>query len=204
MNDKERILMLILDRLNLTQGLCLQGYKEEIFKDKSDGHEYVHFGAYDDRPVQKGDLVIAQTGSVCDWKIAWVHQVISYDTCVLREIGSNRLCTWGNERFCRIVGMHESLLLEGEQYIFEQKVIKAFHKGDEYWYRFGGVDFVENNIARIWIREAFGGIKDKSKPFSCELKWNKKTSIKKILETMQENGYGTRKFDLVIAEAVRT
>ena len=196
MNDKERILMTILNRLYSTQFLCLRGYEEKMFLD-TDKSEYVHFGAYDDRPIQKGDLVMAVTGNVSDWKIAWVHQVVSSDTCVLREIGSNRLCTWGNERFCRIAGIHESLLLEGDVYLFEQKVIRAFDKGDEYWYRFGGIDFLENGIARIWIREAFGGIKNRSKPFSFELKWNKRTSVKGILEALRVNGYGTSKFEVM-------
>lgn len=198
MNDKERILMTILERLYLTQSLCLKGYEEKMFSDSMNGHEYVHFGAYDDRPVQKGDLVMAQTGPVNDWKIAWVHQVVSSDTCVLREIGSNRLCTWSNERFCRIVGLHESLLLEGEEYLFERKVIKAFHKGDKYIYRFGGVDFLDNGIATIWIREVFGGMlsdKKGTKPFSFDMKWSPKTSIKSILKNMIDNGYGTRKFE---------
>jgi hypothetical protein len=197
MNDKERILIAILERLCLTQFLALRGDEEAKFRDNVDGHEYVHFGAYDDRPIQKGDLVIAQTGPIDDFKIAWVHQVLESDTCLLREIGSNRLCTWSNERFTRIAGMPDMLMLEGEQYIFQQKVFKAFRKGDEYWYRFGGVDFLDGNIARIWIREAFGGLGKPSKPFSCEMTWNKRTSVKKILETMRESGYGTKKFEPV-------
>lgn len=195
MNDKERILMLILSRMSFTQTLCLRGNQEKQFADK-DG-QYVHFGCYDDRPVEKGDLVMAQTGSVGDWKIGWVHQVISFDTCVIREIGSDRLCNYSNERFVRIVGMEPSLLLEGEEYIFEQKVKAAFHKGDKYIYRFGGVDFKENNVAEIWIREVFGGFnpKNPSKPFSFTMKWTKRTTVKKILETMYAHGYGTREFE---------
>jgi hypothetical protein len=193
MNDKERILMLILERLYSTQVLCLRAYDEIKFRDG----EYVHFGGYDDRPIQRGDLVMAQTGSISDWKIAWVHTVVTNDTCILREIGSNRLCNYGNGRFVRIAGMHESLLLEGDKYLFKQKIIRAFQRGDEYIYRFGGVDFLDDGSAKIWIREMFGGLKDKSEPFSFEMKWNKNTSIKKILETMIENGYGTRKFEVI-------
>lgn len=95
--------------------------------------------------------------------------------------------------------MHESLLLEGDEYIFDKKVERAFHKGGEYVYRYGGVDFLENQTVRIWIREVFGGMfhGKESKPFSFEMKWNKRTSVKKILESMRENGYGTRNFELV-------
>ena len=205
MNDKERILMEVLNRLSLTQTLCLRGDTETKFKNPSDGYEYVHFGAYDDRPVKKGDLVLACTGNVSDWKVGWVHEVVSRDTCVIREIGSNRLCNYSNERFTRIVGMPEESIYEGDEYIFQQKVMRAFGKGDEYFYRYGGVDFLENRTARIWIREVFGGmIHGGSVPFSCDMKWDKRTSVKKILETMRENGYGTRKFDVVKKEGEET
>lgn len=195
MNDKERILMTILERMSMTQTLCLRGNQEKQFQDK-DG-QYVHFGCYDDRKVQAGDLVMAFTGPVSDWKIAWVDQVISDNECVLREIGSHRLCRWSNEQFKRIVGLDSSLLLEGDQYQFQIKVMRVFRKEDQYWYRFGGIDFLPNQIARIWIREAFGGIRNPSKPFSFEMPWNKRISLKKITEAMYANGYGTRKFELI-------
>jgi hypothetical protein len=133
---------------------------------------------------------------VSDFKVGWVHQVVDSSTCVIREIGSNRLCNYGNEKFTRIVGMHTSQLLEGQEYIFQQKVVRAFRKGHEYMYRFGGVDF-EQHYATIWIREAFGGfdLKNPSKPFSFSMAWNSKTSVKRILEAMRENGYGTREFE---------
>ena len=197
MNDKERILLVLLDEMSLTQLLCLRGNEEAKFKDETRG-EYVHFGAYDDREVQKDDLVLCATGNVHDWKIGWVHEVIDMSTCIIREIGSNRLCNVSNEMFKRIVGVGDSLLLEGEKYIFQQKVMRAFGKGDEYMYRFGGIDFLDDQtVARVWIREAFGGIDKPSKPFSFEMAWNKRTSVKKILEAMRENGYGTRKFEII-------
>lgn len=195
MNDRERILMQIIDKLSLTQTLCLRGNDEAKFIDR-DGSVYVHFGAYNDRPIQKGDLVLAETGRVSDWKVGWVHEVIDGSTAVIREIGSYRLCNYGNERFTRIVGMHPSLLLEGDEYEFQQKVFKAFHRGDEYMYRFGGVEFRPDHTAEIFVREAFGGHKlnQESIPFSFSMKWDKRTSVKKILEAMREHGYGTREF----------
>lgn len=188
--------MEIMNRLAITQTLCRHAEKEADFIDKYDGSVYVHFGCWDDRPIQKDDLVFAQTGHVSDFKIGWIHQVVDSSTCVIREIGSNRLCEYGNERFTRIVGMHPSQLLEGKEYVFQQKVFRAFHKGDEYMYRPGGVDF-KGSLATIWIREAFGGFnpKNPSKPFSFDMKWNAKTSVKMILEAMIENGYGTLKFE---------
>lgn len=194
MNDRERILMYIINCLYFTQTVCLNGISESQFKDTS-FDDFVHFGCYDDRPVQKGDLVLALTGNINNWKIAWVEEVISPTFCVLREIGSNRLCDYANEKFIRIVGMRPRTLLEMDEYIFDQKVLKAFQRGKEYSYRYGGVDFLGNKTARIWIREVFGGIRGNSQPFSFNMKWNKKTSIKYILEMMRENGYGTREFD---------
>ncbi len=197
MNDKERILMNILSNMYFTQIVRLKGDRECMFDDGNS--EYVHFGGYDDRPIQRGDLVLCQTTGLHDWKIGFVHQVIDSQACIIREIGGNRTCNVSNERFVRIAGIPDDSLLEGDEYIFKQKVLQAFHRGDEYMYRFGGVDFLAEHIARIWIREAFGGVlggKGKmSTPFSFEMKWNKRTSIKLILETMRENGYGTRDFE---------
>lgn len=116
MNDRERILMEIIDRLSVTQVLCRHAEKESDFVDR-DGHIHVHFACYDANPIQKGDLVLAVTGEVSDFKIGWVHQVIDDSTCVIREIGGNRLCNYGNEKFERIIGMPPSLLLEGKEYI---------------------------------------------------------------------------------------
>lgn len=196
MNDKERILMLILDRMSMTQLLCLRGNMEKQFSRDDGRQDYVHFGCYDDRPIQKGDLVLAATGFVSDFKIGFVHQVITEDQCVIREIGTDRICNYGNERFIRIVGMEESSLFEKDQYIFEQKVIAAFRRGGEYVYRFGGVVFKEGNIVEIWVREVFGGMMGhRSKPFAITMQWNKRTSIKKILEHMRLNGYGTKEFE---------
>jgi len=194
MNDRERILMSILQRLQFTQGLCLHGdYKKQFEKDGNT--EYVHFGTFDDRPLQIGDLVMGQTGPIDDFKIGWVHKIISFDNLIIREIGSDRLCNYSNESWKRIVGMDKSLLLEGDKYNFNIKVQKAFHRGNEFSYRFGGVDF-EEDTAKIWIREAFGGmINGGTVPFSFVIPWNKKTTIKKILELMIENGYGTKKFE---------
>lgn len=191
MTDKERILMTILNRMHYTQILCLFGIREAQFADGD--NQYVHFGGYDDRPVQPGDLVLCNTTGIHDWKIGWVHE-ISGDIHTIREIGSDRLCNISNETFTRIAGLDPSDVLEGDEYSFREKVIKAFRRGDEYMYRFGGVDFLPDKVARVWVREAHGGFGRPSKPFSFEMRWNKKTTIAGILRAMIENGYGTRKF----------
>jgi len=182
----------------LRSSLLLVGKSsEKDFEHEFGKHKYrdVHFGCYDDRPLQPGDLVLAQTGPVDDFKVAWVYQVVSESNCILREIGSSHLCNYSNETFKRIVGMDKELLLEGDRYLFRVKVLKAFKRGGDYSYRYGDVEFHNERIVEIWIRESFGGWDGESIPFSFKMKWNKKTSIKKILETMIENGYGTRKFE---------
>ena len=193
MNDKERILMTIIDRLYSTQVLALNGIRESMFVDEIMGHDYVHFGAYDDRKVKPGDLVLAQTGRVDDFKIGWVESTVTHDTCIIREIGSDRLCRYSNESFIRIVGLHDELLLEGDQYQFKLKVLKAFSRGEHsYIYRYGGIEFPEPRKARFWIRCIFGGVPPGSKkPFPVEMKWNKRTTIKSILQNMIDAGYGT-------------
>ena len=192
MNDRERILMTILRKLRFTQILCLHGWNEEKFKDGED--EYVHFGGYDDRPIKKGDLVIADTSRISDWTIGWVEDVYSDSHMLIREIGTNRLCNYSNEGFHRIVIDH-SLIREGEKYKFQCKVLKAFKRGSAYKYRYGGIEFLDDNTVRVFIREAFGGITYKSIPFSFDMQWSKRTTIKEILEEMIENGYGNREFE---------
>lgn len=195
MNDKERILTTILDQFYYTQTLCFHSPKENDFI-KSGGDTYVHFGAYDDRKIKVGDLVMGKTGKVHDFKIGFVHEILSKFEMVIREIGSNKLCNYSNESFTRIVGLKPSDLYEKGQYGFYQKVLKAFTRGNEYSYRYGGLEFLGDNIAKIWIREAFGGFGEcKSCPFSFKIEWNKRTTIKEILNLMIENGYGTKKFE---------
>ena len=99
-----------------------------------------------------------------------------------------------NEKFVPIVGLESWQCLEGNEHKFREKVIKAFRRGDEYIYRFGGVE-INGHSAIIWVREAFGGLDKPSKPFFVSIHWTAKTSIKTILETMREQGYGTREFD---------
>lgn len=194
LTDKERIFLSILEHLYLTQVLCLRGIHKQQFQDA--GSAYVHFGTYDEGPIQVGDLVMGITGRISEVKIGVVVEIYpNRELVVIREIGTERLVNYHNERFVRIVGMSPSLLLEGAQYEFQQKVMRAFQNGGEYWYRFGGVEFLENQVARIWVREAFGGGAKPSNPFSFEMRWNKKTSVKAILTAMRENGYGTKKFD---------
>lgn len=201
LSDRERILTTVIQELSTAAILCPRGngYDEASWKGRSgnDGM-YVHFAHY--RKPIAGDLVIGDTGSISQWKIGFYVEPLndSLGGAVIREIGSQRLCNYSNEEFTPIVGLSKTDLLEGDRYQVYLKVLKAFGKGAEYMYRFGGVD-IEDAKMTIWIREAFGGrssSKDRgSKPFSVEMPWDKKTTVKAILAAMRAAGYGTRQFE---------
>jgi hypothetical protein len=196
MNDKERILMSVIRGLRSTTGLVRNNLwgSENYKRDGGDGY-YVHFAPWKD--PQKGDLVLCEAMSIDDWSVGFVHMVISNHECIIREIGSDRLCRVSNEGFSPIIGMSSIDLLEGAQYGFYQKVLKAFRKGDEFLYCFGGIDF-DGEDAIIWVRERYGGIirfrEHGSAPFSIRMRWSDKTTIKAILQAMRDGGYGTREF----------
>lgn len=197
MSDKERILTRIIKGLRSTGALvhdAAYSWSSEPYR--SGNGYYIHFAPWNE--PKRGDLVLCETGEISDVSIGFVHEVISGDRCIIREIGSNKLCDYGNERFTPIVGLSEIDLLEGEKYEFYRKVLKAFARGDEYWYRFGGLHF-DGEDAVIWIREPFGGYiqyrEHGSEPFSVSMKWNKNTTIKAILQAMISAGYGSRKFE---------
>jgi hypothetical protein len=198
-NDKERILMNIINRLYSTMVLAPnpKGFSRKDFIDRwsSGEHLYVHIARYQD--PKPGDLVLCKTMNVNDWKIGWYVQCVGYSEAMIREIGTQRICHVSNEDFAPIVGMPYDEILEGDEYVFYRKVLKAFYRGYEFNYRFGGVTF-DGRDATIWVREAFGGLGDlhhQSKPFPVPIHWNKKTTIKSILQTMRDHGYGTRKFE---------
>lgn len=191
MNDRERILMAVIDRLSTSQLLGPAG-RFDTYNAAAWG-DYAHF-AYYKKPLP-GDLVLAKSGFVSPWKVGiYVEKLPGpYGGAVIREIGTGRLCSYANEDFVPIAGMDKITLLEGDQREFYVKVLKAFRKGDEYCYRFGGIDFDDSNV-KITIREIFGGVLASSQPFSITMEWSKRTSIRTILKAMRDGGYGTKSF----------
>jgi PAS domain-containing protein len=191
MNDRERILTHIIDRLASTQLLAnhRHGYDSEEYRD---GDTYrVHF-AYS-KDAQVGDLVLAQTGGISEFKIGFVHHVVSESNLIIREIGSDKLCNYANERFVPIYGLTEIDLLEGEKHEFYIKVQKAFRKLDNFWHRFGGIHF-DGNTVEIRVRERYGGLKAPTDPYTITIKWSKSMTIKRIMALMVEGGFGITEF----------
>ncbi len=206
LTDRERILMTIIDRLSGTFMLMrgsVSYFGPEAYTTPSLG-TLVHFANYAE--PKPGDLVLAKTGHVSEWKIGWYvkKRLGSLGGAVIREIGSERLCNYDNESFVPIYGLDPITLLEGDKRAFYVKVVKAFRRGDEYVYRFGGIRF-EGQEACITIREVFGGALagGGSQPFDVRLVWNKRMSVKRILEAMRAGGYGTHKFERT-PEATKT
>lgn len=197
MTDKERILMGIIRKLSSTQvRRCDKGnWSSDIYYDESSKSYLTHFAYWDKYELKVRDLVLCQSSGLHDWTIGYIHELYDSATAVIGEIGTNRLCRVGNESFIPIRGMEKYELWEGEEYKFSMKVKKAFARGREYWYRYGGLEFPTKQEAVIYIREKFGGLDTPSKPFSFSMKYNAKTSIKTILEKMREHGYGTRAFE---------
>lgn len=164
LNDRERILMEIIDGLYGTQ--LRTDHKAGIQKSDDyadhDGYLDVHFNIW--REPKPGDLVMGRSGRIHAWKIGWYVSKLhgNFGGAMIREIGTDRLCEYVNETFFPIVGLRKADVLEGEQQAMLVKVLKAFRDGDSDVYRFGGIEFKEPRVAKVWIREKHGGIGDKT------------------------------------------
>jgi hypothetical protein len=191
LTDRERILMAIIAGLKVTASL---GPHNGMIWSSEPYRNCVHFAPWD-KP-KAGDLVIGDTGGLCRWKIGFYVEPLGGDFggAVIREIGSDTLCNYSNENFTPIRNMNPSDLYEGDEYLFYHAVLRAFGKGDEYLYRFGGIDF-EGETAKVWIREAFGGLRHDSVPFVVEMPWKPVPGHQKILSALRAGGYGTRAFE---------
>ena len=191
LTDRENVLMHIITGLLSTSILgpgARESHNPVAFKDN------LHFAWYKQPAV--GDLVIGHTGCNGKWKIAYYAGPHPTDRggAIVKDIVTGELCNYGNESFIPIVGLHESQLYCGIQREMQAKVRRAFGRGDEYLYRFGGLKF-EGNEVEITIRPAFGGIIDRTVPFTVRMPLNKRTSVKAILKAMRDGGYGSRKFE---------
>lgn len=190
LTDRERILTNIILGLSMTQVL---GPGTRTLWESAHFRDLVHFAPWD--KAKPGDLVLATTGGTNRWTVGWYVEDLpgDYGGGVIREIGTGALCNYSNETFRPIRNLAPLELLEGEQRQFYLKVLKAFARGDEYLYRFGGLTF-DGASASIRIREAHGGFGSPSHPFLVNLQWTRRTSVATILRTMREQGYGTRSF----------
>lgn len=201
MTDKERMLTAIIQRM-IT---CIRGGSGKLMYPHFQGIKpgKGEFGLYGDmisdcrEYLEPGDLVIAGTSwQPHRFSVGFVVEVTGYASILIREIGTNELCNYGNESFTKVVGLGEETF-EKNEYQFKLKVLKAFRRLDGYWHLYGGLNFANKGHATLLVRERFGGFtrNQESIPYEIKLMWNKCTTIKEIARQMSEQGYGKRKFE---------
>lgn len=201
-NDRERILCNIAAILaSELHALHLLPAVQAYVNDDNMGHRVkVKSGTFRKEPYEKGALVACWTSTGRQqnpFLISFVAENgIENDPrgLVLRAIGTNDLCMYGNESFIEITGIQEEMLWEGEKRRFAQKVMKAYRKISDWGHRFRKIEFVDDSTALIWVGEAFGGLRKRSKPYSITTTW-KRVTIKHIEQVMLAQGYGTRQFE---------
>lgn len=175
MTDKERILLWLLHRI-----YCSALYSPNKLREWRD----MQPGLITDRnPIAPGDLVTGLTTMTPnEFLVGYVHEVKPH-CVVIREIGSNRLCEYGNESFLRI---DKDLLgyeiLEGIEYQTYQKVLKAFSKAkSHYSIRFCSIAF-DGNLCKVEGRKVFSD----EIVISFSFAHNAKTTISSIVELIEK------------------
>lgn len=176
MSDKERILICLVNRI----------YCKALHGSPVERREWLDMqpGLLSGKnPLQPGDLVTAFTSIVPnEWMVGFVHEV-KEDYVVIREIGSDRLCNYGNETFLRIdkniLGYE---ILEGVQYQIYNKVKKAFTEASfSYTFRFKDLSF-QGDTCRVEGRRAF----QNETAFQIEFCYDSETTIESIVELLNK------------------
>lgn len=149
----------------------------------------------------KGDLVVCFT-STGRQQNPWLISFVEADGCkndpnglLLRAIGTNNLCDYSNESFIRITGIPARLLWEGDQYQFSLKLHRALMKLDNYMHVFRGLEFPEPFRATVYIGQRWGGLNKPTKPYTVDIYFTKRTTIKAIITDLKAGGFGTREFE---------
>ncbi len=179
MTDKERILMLLVQRI-----LSAALYAPEKVREWM--HNQPGIITHDpERELKVGDLVVASTSfEANDFLVGFVHEPPDHNgTVVIREIGSNRLCNYGNEMFLRIPkDLLGEEVYEGLQYQTVLKVRKAFAKAAyPYTVRYAGCEFTDHFVL-IKGRKVFSN----EIVVSFSIPYTSKTSIKSIVQRINE------------------
>jgi len=203
MGEKSDILMFILDRIHLASTLHHRREPNGARVDFN-GDLVAQFVAEHVKKPEPGDVVLCSTSMVSPWKISYLVQRTGHDSALLREIGSERLCNMGNERFETLVGIPSVLLLDGlRRKIFKWISEKAFNekyngKADYCRFRCGGVEIVDDDVFRVWIRPSLlgtcpmdvNGKKLYRQPFSVDISFDKKTRLKDIVQQLIDGRMG--------------
>lgn len=204
MTDRERILINIAAELahevEYYQRLPVVQAHERQWPDSARPIR-TEWGVLNRPKYQKGDLVVCFT-STGRQQNPWLISFVEADGCkhdaqglLLRAIGTNNLCDYSNESFIRITGIPARLLWEGDQYQFSLKLHKALRKLDNYLHVFRGLEFPESNRAVVYIGQRWGGMSKPTKPYTVEIQFAKRTSVKSIISSLEAAGFGTREFE---------
>lgn len=171
MNDKERILMCIITRV----------IPKLLYKNSIIDMEDVVSLSLDNTKLQHGDLVYAFTTIMPNEFMVGFVEEVKDEYCVIREIGSDRLCNYSNESFVKI---NKDILgyeiLEGTQYKIYKKVLKAFEYVS-YSKRFKSISF-DGNICTVEIRMMFSN----DLLYTISFPYNSKTTIASIGKLLKE------------------
>lgn len=201
MDDKERILMTVIDRLASTALLGRRSSEIAGLIVDSEGEPMPQFvGNYIYKP-KPGDIVRCVTGHASPWKLAVLVEARGDGNWLLREIGSDRLCKMGNEMVETLIGIAPSVFYTGHQRrLYDWGRGKAFlapwNPKADYLVRGGGVEF-EGETMRIWVRahifsqtrQAKDGPRLYAQPWSVDLPWSKRTRLKDIVAALLEAGF---------------
>lgn len=173
--DKTRILMLLVNSIYTKMLYAPEWVKKQ--HDTQPGFLYEN----PDCEIKVGDLVTGMTSIwYNDFLVGYVTEVRS-DGLMIREIGSDRVCFYSNERFLRIdKEILGEEILEGEEYKLYQKSLKAF--SECVGFRYCGIKFDKNKVF-LSARKDF----ETEPAFVVEFYYNSKTTIKSIVKKI-ENG----------------
>jgi hypothetical protein len=187
-SDKVRILNIIIRELY---------YSSLLAWDKTDTQK-VRFEEVE--TLQPGDLVVCKSDELHEHSIAWVHNVKSANHVILRELGGCTLWHAREHKFVKVVGLRTEQLYEGKRRDFYNNVLAAFKRSPWPRYEFGGLEFIDDQQALIWVKEYPGGIPDgfASVPFSVSVDWHlpgKALGTLAVLKKLEDAGCGQRAFE---------
>jgi len=204
-SDRERILMNVCSQLAYELYCMQMSHQCRAYMDNaSHSHRLKVLGGFSrDQTFKKGDVVMCMTSvwrQENPWLVSFVESVgIPNEPLglVLRAFGTNQLCNYGNESFGKIVNLPENLMWEGPKRKFADKLSQTLRKMDTYIHRFRMVTFPAEGKADVMFGECFGGIGKKTMPYTIQLNYTPKTTLKEIKSQLLEKGFGTRKFEEV-------
>lgn len=161
----------------------------------------IQMAAVINMPLQSGDIVRCQTNPHHHWGVSIFVRSFGPSNFILRELGGSAELNMYNEDFYVLRFMPEYLLYSGHQHkIYTWIMTKAFSKTyndqAELMKKPGGVEFDGDKVT-FWSRSHIFAMEKRAddgstlyaQPKQFEMLWSKKTRLKDIIATMQEQGF---------------